>query len=111
ADLIGHESPKVRKGVITGGGAPQRAQERDAQRHPARPDRATLEKGQHGGPRIGSGSLTARLQSLLDKNWGATSGTLAFITGNAFSLVRRSFALASLLRKGARSAQDQARQK
>jgi putative transposase len=27
------------------------------QRHSARPDRATLEKAQHGGPRIGSGSI------------------------------------------------------
>jgi hypothetical protein len=41
------------------------------QRHSVRPDRAAaLEEAQNNSPTMGSGSSSARLQSLRDKNWG-----------------------------------------
>jgi hypothetical protein len=43
------------------------------QRHSARPDRATLEKAQHGGPRIGSGSIERQNSN---RRWIKTGGNV-----------------------------------
>ena len=47
------------------------------QRHSARPDRATLEKAQHGGPRIGSGSALASTLGVSGPKRGSTPGRSA----------------------------------